>query len=303
MRSQIPDGICWAESTQSRRRPTNSVAVRPQAARRIEAPSTDLGRPVRIRVAVRRLSMCITTSAGSGSWAWPCCSVAGSARPTVAVAAPVDPGPRTWPLAGRPAVVRPFQPPDRDWEAGHRGVDLGARTGDAVLAPAAGVVVFAGRVGGKPVISIDHGHGRRSTYEPVTAEVTVGTRVERRDGHRPVGARVALPRGLSALGTEGGEDVPRSVDPGEHRRRRAPTAARRRSRPRGPARHEPGRGPRRPLPVRPPATTRLMWRGCRDSVGRPGGAGFLRPVPGVVTSAFGMRFHPVLKRVEAARRH
>jgi murein DD-endopeptidase MepM/ murein hydrolase activator NlpD len=31
------------------------------------------------------------------------------------------------------------------------------------------------------------------------------------------------------------------------------------------------------------------------SVGRPGSHGFLRPVPGGVTSAFGMRLHPVLK--------
>lgn len=95
-----------------------------------------------------------------------------------AVAAP--PAPWAWPVTGQ--VERRFDPPAQRWDAGHRGIDLDAATGETVLAVADGTVVFAGEVGGKPVVSVDHAGGVRSTYEPVVAEVVVGERVER--GHR-----------------------------------------------------------------------------------------------------------------------
>jgi hypothetical protein len=87
-----------------------------------------------------------------------------------------------WPLAGLPGVLRGFDPPDRPYGPGHRGVDLGGAAGQPVLAAAAGVVVFAGDVAGRPVISVDHPNGLRTTYEPVAATVTPGERVAR--GHR-----------------------------------------------------------------------------------------------------------------------
>jgi murein DD-endopeptidase MepM/ murein hydrolase activator NlpD len=82
-----------------------------------------------------------------------------------------------WPLAGVPAVTRPFQPPPRPWLPGHRGVDLAGAPGVPVLAAGAGVVAFAGSVAGVGVVSIDHPGGLRTTYEPVTPLVAVGTRV------------------------------------------------------------------------------------------------------------------------------
>ncbi|MBL1079076.1 M23 family metallopeptidase [Nocardia sp. 2] len=84
-----------------------------------------------------------------------------------------------WPLRPRPAVVRAFDKPEHDWLPGHRGVDLAAGTGRPVLAAGSGVVVFAGVVAGKPVISIDHAGGLRTTYEPVTASIPVGRKVTR----------------------------------------------------------------------------------------------------------------------------
>lgn len=74
------------------------------------------------------------------------------------------------------AVVRRFDPPAERWLAGHRGVDLAAPPGTAVLAPADGVVTFAGEVAGKPVVVVSHG-AERSTLEPVEGTVPVGTRV------------------------------------------------------------------------------------------------------------------------------
>ncbi|MEV5835994.1 M23 family metallopeptidase [Nocardia sp. NPDC052112] len=88
-------------------------------------------------------------------------------------------GEYSWPLQPRPAVERQFDKPARDWLPGHRGVDLAGAAGQAVLAAGGGIVVFAGTVAGKPVVSIDHPGGLRTTYEPVRAEVPVGLRVGR----------------------------------------------------------------------------------------------------------------------------
>jgi murein DD-endopeptidase MepM/ murein hydrolase activator NlpD len=81
------------------------------------------------------------------------------------------------PLPGPPVVTRPFAPPPRPWLPGHRGVDLAAGPGTAVRAAAAGVVLFAGELAGRPVVSIAHAGGLRTTYEPVRPSVTRGQRV------------------------------------------------------------------------------------------------------------------------------
>nr|WP_235946872.1 M23 family metallopeptidase [Nocardia terrae] len=97
-----------------------------------------------------------------------------------------------WPLQPRPSVVRPFDNPEHDWLPGHRGVDLAGSDGQTVLAAGDGVVVFAGSVADKPVISIDHPGGLRTTYEPVSPAIPLGRRVTRgtpigtlRPGHPP----------------------------------------------------------------------------------------------------------------------
>ncbi|MGH3669050.1 MAG: M23 family metallopeptidase [Pseudonocardiaceae bacterium] len=82
-----------------------------------------------------------------------------------------------WPLPGSPRVVRAFHPPASRYGPGHRGVDLAAVTGTAVLAAGAGTVVFAGTVAGHGVVSVDHPGGLRTTYEPVSPTVTAGDRV------------------------------------------------------------------------------------------------------------------------------
>ena len=92
-------------------------------------------------------------------------------------ATPVPVGGYRWPLAGVPAVTRPFQPPPRPWLPGHRGVDLAGSPGVLVLAAGTGVVAFAGSVAGVGVVSIDHPGGLRTTYEPVTPLVAAGAPV------------------------------------------------------------------------------------------------------------------------------
>ena len=79
-------------------------------------------------------------------------------------------GPLGWPLSPRPSVLRAFDPPDKPWLSGHRGVDLGpVLDGEPVAAPADGMVSFVGVVVDRPVITIDHGNGLRSSFEPATA--------------------------------------------------------------------------------------------------------------------------------------
>jgi murein DD-endopeptidase MepM/ murein hydrolase activator NlpD len=83
-----------------------------------------------------------------------------------------------WPVGPPHEVVAGFDPPAEPWLAGHRGVDLAARAGAAVHAAGPGVVAFAGRVGGTPVVSIRHPGGLLTTYEPVVAVVSAGDEVE-----------------------------------------------------------------------------------------------------------------------------
>ncbi|WP_240675225.1 M23 family metallopeptidase [Cellulomonas endophytica] len=107
---------------------------------------------------------------------------AGAASPVAgAVGAGAAGGAAGWrsPVAGgtSPSVLRPFDRPATPYAAGHRGVDLPAGVGDPVLAPAAGVVVFAGPVAGRGVVTVRHADGLRSSLEPVAGAPAVGTTV------------------------------------------------------------------------------------------------------------------------------
>lgn len=106
----------------------------------------------------------------------------GAADPAAAVTAPRS-GPSSAPggTVYRPpvegAVTRLFDPPEVRWGSGHRGVDLAASPGTTVRSPGAGVVAFAGPVAGRGVVTVLHDDGRRSSLEPVEADVAPGDRV------------------------------------------------------------------------------------------------------------------------------
>lgn len=90
-------------------------------------------------------------------------------------AAAIDSPP--WQPPVTPAVVaRAFDGPAAPWLPGHRGVDLHTSVGSAVVAPAAGTVVFAGSVAGRGVLTLDHGV-LRTSYLPINALVTRGDTV------------------------------------------------------------------------------------------------------------------------------
>ena len=83
-----------------------------------------------------------------------------------------------WPTGTPATVVEGFDPPAVAWGRGHRGVDLAAAEGTQIRSAAAGTVAFAGMVAGRPVVSIDHTDGIRTTYEPVEPTVGAGDTVD-----------------------------------------------------------------------------------------------------------------------------
>lgn len=193
------------------------------------------------------------------------------------------PTPARWPLSGAVRVVDGFDPPDQGWGAGHRGVDLAASRGQPVLAAAGGRVSFAKRLSSRGVVVVDHG-AVRTTYEPVDPLVAVGERVEAGMVIGRIGAGghcdgACLHFGLKegdryldpALLTGGGFDTALRLMPASQvavARERAADRARQ--------------------------AAQAGSRVATFAAITPGKHRFGRPVPGGITSPFGMRFHPVL---------
>jgi murein DD-endopeptidase MepM/ murein hydrolase activator NlpD len=204
------------------------------------------------------------------------------AIPTPAEAASPPPSPAGWPLSGSPVVQRGFDPPTVVWGSGHRGIDLVAQPGQAILAAASGTVAFVGSIAGKPVISIDHG-GIRTTYEPVVSTLRAGE-------------RVSFGQVIGVLGTGGHcqgclhwglREGKNYLDPlllvsGPGGRLRLVAEIQREI-------------VKREAAARAAALSTSQPAAIMGSGGRPGSHGFLSPVTGPVTSAFGMRRHPLLK--------
>ncbi|WP_432558065.1 peptidoglycan DD-metalloendopeptidase family protein [Granulicoccus sp. GXG6511] len=224
-------------------------------------------------------------------WWW--CLLAGLVV-TLGCAAPVrawgvpeggTPGELAPPVRGAPEVVRPFEPPAERWRAGHRGVDVAAPVGGEILATANGVVSFVGRIAGRNVLVIDHGEVR-TTYEPVSATVPVGTRVRAGqvvgrldEGHDCGRAGVTCVH----VGLRQGEDylAPVFVVAAQNTVRLLPEDA---------AEAIEARAAERAAA----AAAAAAAAGDGGPPPAPGSSGLVRPAAGPITSRFGMRRHPVL---------
>jgi murein DD-endopeptidase MepM/ murein hydrolase activator NlpD len=71
-------------------------------------------------------------------------------------------------------------------------VDLSAPAGSPVLAAGDGMVVYAGAVAARTLVSLEHRGGLRTTYEPIAPAVSAGRQVRRgevighlQEGHCP----------------------------------------------------------------------------------------------------------------------
>jgi murein DD-endopeptidase MepM/ murein hydrolase activator NlpD len=175
-----------------------------------------------------------------------------------------------------------FAPPAFAWTSGHRGVDLVSKPDEAILAAANGTVVFAGSIAGKPVVSIDHG-SVRTTYEPVVSAVRVGERVVLGQVIGKLGA-LGHCRGCLHWGLREGRNY---LDPllllGSRGGRLRLVAESRRD------------AVKREAQARLAAASATQAGAITNAAGRPGRHGFLPPVAGAMTSAYGMRLHPLLK--------
>jgi murein DD-endopeptidase MepM/ murein hydrolase activator NlpD len=144
--------------------PPDHAGQRPGASTVAATPPDHAGLPDRW---LGRVSPCVSTRSAA------CPSAVSTAGPTHPTTVQPAHGWR-WPLAGRPAVVRRFDPPASPYGPGHRGVDLAAVPGARVLAAGRGVVVWAGVLAGRGVVSVRHQAGLRTTYEPLTPTVRAG---------------------------------------------------------------------------------------------------------------------------------
>jgi murein DD-endopeptidase MepM/ murein hydrolase activator NlpD len=77
-----------------------------------------------------------------------------------------------------PKIKNHFDDDIGDYQAGHRGVDLLAESGDDVFAPASGVVSWVGIVGGRPTITILV-KNLKTTYSPVLSFISKGESVQK----------------------------------------------------------------------------------------------------------------------------
>ena len=86
----------------------------------------------------------------------------------------------SWPVASPHHIERPYLAPATPYGTGHRGIDIAAGEGAQIRAPAGGTVAYVGVVVDRAVITIDHGGGWKSSYEPVSpadASLGVGTQL------------------------------------------------------------------------------------------------------------------------------
>jgi murein DD-endopeptidase MepM/ murein hydrolase activator NlpD len=116
--------------------------------------------------------------------------------------APAAGGEWSWPVAGPRRLERAFDPPAHEYGAGHRGIDIGAAPGAPISSPADGIVLFAGPVAGRSVVTVDHGGGVVSSFDPVIPSVVTGTIVTRDTviGHLEAGRSMHCVDGCLHLG-------------------------------------------------------------------------------------------------------
>ena len=71
-------------------------------------------------------------------------------------------------------IIEAFDPPDKAWLKGHRGIDVLAVAGEPVRAPSAGVIRFRGSVAGTATISIATDSGHVVSFQPANSELKKG---------------------------------------------------------------------------------------------------------------------------------
>lgn len=94
----------------------------------------------------------------------------------LAAAASAAEAAKTWlpPLNPPLKLVNEYRQPNSDYSAGHRGVDYLVRLDQMVKAPSDGRILFARQLNDRAVLSIEHGNGVLTEYEPVCSDLEPG---------------------------------------------------------------------------------------------------------------------------------
>lgn len=94
------------------------------------------------------------------------------------LAADADLAGRGWVWPVSPVdIARAYEAPAHEYAPGHRGIDLVADR--EVRSPQSGAVAFAGSVAGRKVLTIDHGDGLVTTFEPLETGLRPGDVIAR----------------------------------------------------------------------------------------------------------------------------
>jgi murein DD-endopeptidase MepM/ murein hydrolase activator NlpD len=102
-------------------------------------------------------------------------------------------------------IVERFRPPPCTWCPGNRGIDYDTTAGSWVRASAAGLVTFAGSIGGDRFVVVAHPDGLRTTYAFLAGiKVAAGDRVAQRQVVGTAGDRLhfGVRRGATYLDPE-----------------------------------------------------------------------------------------------------
>lgn len=83
------------------------------------------------------------------------------------------------PFAEPVPLINEYRQPNSDYSAGHRGVDYLLDLGAEILAPADGVIWFAGEVVNRPVLSLKHSGDLISEFEPACTTLGQGSKVSK----------------------------------------------------------------------------------------------------------------------------
>lgn len=73
-------------------------------------------------------------------------------------------------------IVEAFDPPDKPWLKGHRGIDVLAVAGEPLRAPTLGSIRFRGSVAGMPTVSILTDSGHIVSFQPASTKLSRGDR-------------------------------------------------------------------------------------------------------------------------------
>lgn len=100
-------------------------------------------------------------------------------QPTYGAAPPHSASHWRQPFRGGFTLVKAFNPPDRPWLSGSRGVWLNLHNPQGTIeSPCDGRVIYSAELAGRKVLSIDCG-GIHSTFEPVVTTLHTGQSVKR----------------------------------------------------------------------------------------------------------------------------